>query len=106
MTPEITVLLINFAFVFCAYFLVYPKLAGNDFNKIVLFDSLISLLMLAIVAYQYWGSAYQFNALFIKLNWFWYALLTFAAIEIPLMLWYFKKHGVLIAENKGSTKQS
>ncbi len=93
---ELTILLLNTAIILVAYFSVYPTLAGSDFNKIALYDIGTSSIALAIVGYHYWGSDYQFDLLVTEVNWFWFTLATYTAIEIPVMLWYFKKHKVVI----------
>jgi hypothetical protein len=94
--PELTVILLNVGIILLAYLSVYPALAGNDFNKIALYDFGTSGITLAIVGYHYWGSDYQFNLLVTEVNWFWFTLATYTAIEIPVMLWYFKKHKVVV----------
>ncbi|MFZ6799070.1 hypothetical protein [Undibacterium sp. Di24W] len=93
---ELTIVLLNTALILVAYLSVYPTLAGNDFNKIALYDIGTSSIALAIVGYHYWSSDYRFNLLIIEVNWFWFTLATYTAIEIPVMLWYFKKHKVVI----------
>ena len=93
---ELTILLLNTALILIAYLSVYPTVAGSNFNKIALCDICASSVALAIVGYHYWGSDYRFNLLVTDVNWFWFTLVTYAVIEIPVMLWYFKRHHVLI----------
>ncbi len=94
--PELAIILLNVLIVLLAYLSVYPTLAGNDFNKIALLDIVTTGIVLAIVGFHYWGEEYRFNLLVTEVNWFWFTLVTFAAIEIPIMLWYFKRHKVVI----------
>ena len=96
LAPELTIILLNLVIALLAYLSVYPTLAGNDFNKIALCDIGASSISLAIVGYHYWGSDYQFSLLFTEVSWFWFTLATYTAIEIPVMLWYFKKHKVVV----------
>ena len=96
LTAELTIILLNVVIALLAYLSVYPTLAGSDFNKIALYDIGTSSIALAIVGYHYWGSDYQFDLLVTEVNWFWFTLATYTAIEIPVMLWYFKKHKVVI----------
>lgn len=96
LSAELSIILLNTVIALLAYLSVYPTLAGNDFNKIAFYDIFTSAIALAIVGYHYWGSDYQFNLLVTEVNWFWYTLATYTAIEIPLMLWYFKKNGVSV----------
>ena len=96
LSPELTVILLNVGITLLAYLSVYPTLAGNDFNKIALYDFGTSSIALAIVGYHYWSSDYQFDLLVADVSWFWFTLATYTAIEIPVMLWYFKKHKVVV----------
>lgn len=93
---ELGIFSLNFIIVLVAYFLIYPKVAGSDINKISINDFFASVISLCIVGSVYWGTEQQFNALFMSVNWFWFTLITYAVIEIPFMIWYFKKHKVNI----------
>ena len=93
---EYTVIVLNAIIILVAYLSVYPKLAGNSFNKISFYDLFASGLALTIVGSKYWGSGQQFSLLVAEVNWFWFTLITYAVIEIPVMLWYFKKNNVEI----------
>jgi len=93
-TPEWIILVLNLGIVAIAYGWVYPRVAGNDGNKIALNDVMASLVSLLIAGILFWDSGQRFNALLFDLNWFWFTLLTYALIEIPFMLWYFNKHDV------------
>lgn len=91
---ELLVILLNLAIILVAYFSVYPKLAGSNFNKIAFYDIFASGLSLAIVGYHYWGTGHEFSLLVTDTNWFWFTLAAYAAIEIPIMVWYFRKNNV------------
>jgi hypothetical protein len=93
-SPELIVILINCIFILPAYFLLYPKFAGSNGNKVGAYDLCISIVVLMIIGFLYWGTGQQFNIIIGNLTWFWFALLTYAALEIPLMLWYYKKNNV------------
>ena len=95
-SPELSIIILNFIIVLVAYLSVYPKLAGKNFSKISFYDIFASGLALAIVGFQFWSTGYEFSLLITKVNWFWYTLATYAAIEIPIMLWYFKKNKVVV----------
>jgi len=95
-TPELLVIFLNVSIVLVAYLSVYPKLAGNSFKKISFYDLFMSGLVLFVVGLKFGDSDYEFSLLIFNVNWFWYTLATYAAIEIPIMLWYFKKNGVVI----------
>ncbi|WP_444902142.1 hypothetical protein ACJJIG_04090 [Microbulbifer sp. SSSA007] len=92
--PELIVILLNLVIVLIAYFMIYLKLAGADGNKLAISDIFTSGISIIIAGTLFWNSGQEFNALFFKLNWFWFTLFTYAAIEIPLMLWYYKRNNV------------
>jgi len=94
MSVELSILLLNTLIILIAYFIIYPKMAGNNIYKITLGDLYASVSAISIVGFTYWESNLQFNLIFIKVSWFWFTLITYAIIEIPIMLWYFKKYNV------------
>ena len=93
-SPEFFVIVVNLTIIFIAYFLIYPVLCGSSWNKSAINDFYATVISLLIVGFKYWGAGVEFDILFASLNWFWFALLTYFFIEIPLMLWYFNKHDV------------
>ena len=76
------------------YLSIYPKIAGNNFNKISLCDLGCSAFVFVLVGLKYWGSGYEFSLLLFTTNWFWYNVIVNAAIETPFFIWYCKKHDV------------
>ncbi|GAW95038.1 hypothetical protein MTCD1_00637 [Colwellia marinimaniae] len=90
MSAEFSIILVNAVIILIAYVSVYPKLAGKNLNKVALFDCVASCLALVIVASKYWGTSVEFDFLMVELNWFWFTLLSYSVIEIPVALWYFK----------------
>jgi len=93
-SPELSILLLNLIIILVAYLSIYPKVAGNSFNKISFYDCFASGFALLVVGLHYWGSGHEFNLLISSANWFWFTFLTYGAIEIPIMIWYFKKQKV------------
>jgi hypothetical protein len=96
MKPELVIIALNTALILIAYLYVYPKRAGSDANKIANHDLVASSLSIFIAGSMYWGSGYEFNAILTSLNWFWFALLTYALLEIPFVVWYWKKYNVRV----------
>ena len=94
MNAEILILLLNTAILLVAYGSIYPKLAGNNANKIAVFDLLASGFSLFVVGYKYWETSTQFTLLFVELNWFWFTLICYALVELPIAYWYIKKYKV------------
>ena len=92
--PEAFIIVLNLTIVLIAYFVIYPRLAGSDGNKVVRHDLFASLVSLFIAGSFFWESGQEFNAVFTTLNWFWFSLLTYVTIEIPFVIWYFNKHKI------------
>lgn len=90
-SPELSIIFLNLVIVLVAYLSIYPKLAGNNFNKISFYDIFTTGFSLLVVGFNYWGSGYEFNLLVSNVNWFWFTLVTYGVIEIPVAIWYFKK---------------
>jgi hypothetical protein len=94
--PELQIIVLNLIIVLVAYLSIYPKLAGSNFNKISIYDVFTSGFSLLVVGLNYWGSGQEFNLLVTNTNWFWFTLITYLVIEIPVMIWYFKKNKVKV----------
>ncbi|PAV26685.1 hypothetical protein C8D92_102469 [Tamilnaduibacter salinus] len=94
MAPEAAVLLLNVAVIVVAYGLVYPAFAAGNLRRLAVNDLVATAIPLTVVGSVFWGTDESFNALVIDLNWFWFTLLTFFAIEAPFMVWYFRRYQV------------
>jgi len=92
--PELILLLLNAIIIGLSYLIIYPRVAGANINKILINDVIATTCALLVAGSMFWGADVQFNIILGDLNWFWFALLSYAALEIPMMLWYFKKHNV------------
>lgn len=90
--PEFAVILLNATLAVLAYFWFYPRVAGANLQKVALFDLLTTAIALLIVGVKFWGAVYQFELLGFRLNWFWFTLLTYLILEIPLSIWYLKRY--------------
>lgn len=93
---EALVILLNLIIVGASYYLLYPKVAGNNVDKIARYDLLSSGLALLLVGSKFWGSGQIFHFVGFELNWFWFTIITYALIEIPVSIRYIKKHKVNI----------
>jgi hypothetical protein len=92
--PEQFVLLVNASILGCAYFLVYPRFAGADLNRLAMNDLIASGISLAVVGVSYWGSGERFDLLLFEVGWFGFTLLTFLLMELPLFVWYARRYKV------------
>ncbi|MGM0525587.1 MAG: hypothetical protein ACQEQ8_05265 [Pseudomonadota bacterium] len=94
MPAELLVVLLNLIIILVSYVHLYPKVAGNNINKIAFFDLFATGLALFIVGFKYWGTGYPFLLMSFSVNWFWYTFITYLILEIPVVLWYCKKHDI------------
>ena len=76
------------------YLSIYPKIAGNNFNKLSLCCLCCYAFVFVLVGLKHWGSGYEFSLLLFSTNCFWFTVIVYAAIEIPFSIWYYKKHDV------------
>jgi len=82
------------------YLSIFPKIAGNNFDKLALCDLTCWAFVLVLVGLKYWGSGYEFSLLLFSTNWFWFTVIVYAAIEIPFFIWYCKKYNVSFEMNE------
>ena len=76
------------------YLSIYPKIAGNNFNKLSLCSLCCYAFVFVLVGLKHWGSGYEFSLLLFSTNWFWFTVIVYTAIEVPFSIWYYKKHDV------------
>ena len=91
---ESVVIGINILLLLFVYLWLFPRVAGSDIKKLSTYDLLTSLVSLGISATLFWGSDFEFMLFGVSTNWFWFTLVTYFVIEIPVALWYFKKYDV------------
>ena len=92
--PELLIITLNITIILIAYLLVYPKVAGSDGNKVASNDIIASCLSLLVAGSIFWNTGQVFNTILFDLNWFWFTIITYLILELPLMLWYYNKHNV------------
>ena len=83
------------------YLSIYPKIAGNNLNKLALCELGCLAFVYVLVGLKYWGSGYEFSLLLFSTNWFWFTVIVYTAIEVPFSIWYYKKHDVDWMGTKG-----
>ena len=76
------------------YLSIFPKIAGNNFDKIALCSFVCWIFIFVLVGFNYWGTGYEFSLLLFSTNWFWLIAIVYFTIEIPFFIWYRKKHDV------------
>ncbi|HDZ08834.1 hypothetical protein [Pseudohongiella sp.] len=90
-TPELIVLSLNLTVALLAYFVAYPMLCGDNLVRIAANDLLATGTVLLVAGMLYAGRDHAFDLLVFSTNWFWFAFITYAAVETPLMIRYFNK---------------
>lgn len=90
MTAEASIWLLNAVIIILAYAAIYPKIAGKNLHKIAMLDCITTSVAIVIVASKYWATGIELSFLLFELNWFWFTLITYSIIEVPIALWYFR----------------
>jgi len=94
LSPELQIILSNSLIIAIAYLAVYPRFCGADIKKIAFNDCLATAVALCLAGSVFAGSELEFSLGVGSVNWFWFTLLTFMALETPVMFWYFKRNGL------------
>lgn len=95
MSAELTVLLLNAALIVIAYQYVYPRWVGSDMSKLIMNDVIATFISLAVAGSLYSGSGQSFSLLAGSVNWFWFALITYSVMELPMAMHYMRRHNML-----------
>ena len=93
-SPETFILLTNAAILLCAYFIVYPRFAGSDLNRLALNDLAANAIAIAVAGFAFFGTGQRFDLLSLELGWFGFTVLTFLLMELPLFVWYVRRYGL------------
>ena len=99
MAPELQILAINAAALAVGYLLIYPALGPLTDTRatkirIAKADAGVACVALLTAGLLFWDSGQSFRLLLFETNWFWFALPTLIAMEVPLALWFFRRHGL------------
>lgn len=94
MAPELQILLINAVCLGVAYLFILPGLTHKTLKALALSDLAVSVLALGTSGALFWGSGVAFSLLVAEVNWLVFALVTFAAMEVPLFMRFVRKHGI------------
>ncbi len=88
MTPEHIVILQVMAILLFSYFWFFPRVAQDDLMKLTQYDLLSSVVTLIISALLFGGKEITFRFLDMEFNWFWFTIMCYIILELPLFLWY------------------
>ena len=85
---------INLTMLIVAYFFLYPTFVKNSLTKLGIGDLFLSIAAWAGAGFLFAGTDTQFSLFFVTLNWFWFSLITYLALDLILFLWYCKKYKI------------
>lgn len=94
LSAEWQILLSNSVIIMLGYLLVYPRFCGANMQKILVNDAIATVVALVVAGSQFAGGDERFTLVLVEVNWFWFTLLTYFALETPFMVWYFKRFGL------------
>ena len=57
-------------------------------------DAIATVVALVVAGSQFASGDERFTLVLVEVNWFWFTLLTYFALETPFMVWYFKRFGL------------
>ncbi|SFS09536.1 hypothetical protein [Yoonia litorea] len=92
--PELQILILNAVILGVAYLGIYPTLQEKTLNKIMVIDLLLTGLALLVAGGWFMGTSVGFSLLLFEANWVVFTLVTLFVMEVPVFLWFAKKHGI------------
>lgn len=95
MSPEMTVLLLNLVLIVFSYQVLYPRVVGSSMSRLLANDTMATLVALLVAASLFAGSERSFSLLFFTVNWFWFTLISYSVMELPLAIRYMRRHGMM-----------
>lgn len=102
---ELSIVIINLVALAIAYLYIYPKYGGNDVKRLAWLDIAVGGLLLLVLAPFNWDSPNDYTFFVFDTNWWSFAILSYALLELPLFFLYVKARG-LGAEYRDFLKSS
>lgn len=109
---ELSIIVVNLGALAIAYFLIYPKYAGNDVKKLAWLDTAVGVCVLIVLAPFNWNSPSDYTFIAFDTNWWIFAILSYTLLELPLFYLYVKARGLgsqyreMFALNSGFTQMA
>lgn len=94
MTPELQLLVLNATIVLIAYLGIYPSMRHITLARMMAADTVLTALALGVAAALFWDSGTRFSLLLFSTNWAVFAFLTLLVMEIPLFIWFCRRHDI------------
>ena len=95
MSPELIVIVLNLLLIVLSYQVLYPRLVGNSLNKLLTNDTMATIVALVVAGSMYAGSGRVFSLLIVQVNWFWFTLISYSVMELPVAMRYMRRNGML-----------
>ena len=95
--PELKLLILSAAILLVAYLGLYPSMRKITVNRMMVVDMVLTALALIVAAGLFRGSDTPFSLILFQTNWAVFSILTMAVMEIPLFIWFWRKHGIDIS---------
>ena len=92
--PELQILILNVVILGVAYLGIYPSLQKKTIERIMVIDLILTALALLVAGGWFYGGDVAFSLIVVETNWWLFTLLTLFTIELPLFLWFAKKHDI------------
>ena len=99
MSPETTLLAVNAVFLAFAYGAVYPLMRRKSLLGMARADLAITAAALVVGALLFQGRGVGFSLLVVSAPWWVFALVTKTLMELPLLLWFKRRHGISLGED-------
>ncbi|MBA4492169.1 hypothetical protein [Paracoccus sp. S1E-3] len=93
-SAEAKVLILNAVVLGVAYLGIYPTMREKTLKAMLRNDLALTLLLIVTAGALFAGSGTRFGLIVTDTNWFAFTLLTSAAMELPLFLWFCRKHDI------------
>lgn len=97
--PESQILILNGVILAVAYLGIYPSLQKKTLNRMMAVDLVLSAVALTVAGALFWGTGVPFNMILFQANWAVFTIVTIMLMEVPLFLWFAKKHGISLLDD-------
>lgn len=100
MAPELQVLAINAVGLAVAYLGIFPSLRPLTRTRLAVAELVMCAIVLTTVGALFWGTDETFALGFFDVGWFVFGLVTLVAMEMPLLWWFTRRHGIDLTGDK------
>ena len=99
MSPETTILATNAAFLAFAYGAAYPLMRRKSLAGMARADLAITGGALVVSGLLFAGTGARFSLLVLDVPWWAFALVTKTLMELPLLCWFWRRHGLSLGDD-------